>query len=175
MSITWVATELIRYDLIFSWPEPKAQVSFSGHKLSVVRHRRRRCRSCRKHFHLLLQNHWANFSLELLGRFQSNLVRSILGWRGFKFGQMKNNNHSILTKESVLFSSNQWYGIIKCVDLNWFLRWAKWPMGLLVVLVLRVEVKIVMTVGRIDIIIFIQNNIFSFSQWSHVLQSNYNI
>ena len=70
-------------------------------------------------------------SVELLGQFQSSLAWSILGWRGFNFGEMKNNNHSILTKEFVFSFSNQWYDIIICVDLNWFLRCAMWPMGLL--------------------------------------------
>ena len=47
--------------LLFSSPEPKAQVSFSYQNLSVVR------RSVVVvvnflHFHLLLQNHWTNFN-----------------------------------------------------------------------------------------------------------------
>ena len=46
---------------VFSSPELKAQVSFSDHLSSVV------CLSVRlsvnfSHFHLLLQNHWANFN-----------------------------------------------------------------------------------------------------------------
>ena len=76
-----------------------------------------------------LQNTLTKF--KKLGRFQSNLAGSILGWRGFKFGQMKNNIYSILTKEWIFSSSNQWYDINICVDLNWFLRWAMWPMGVL--------------------------------------------
>ena len=51
--------------IVFSSPELKAQVSFSDHLLSVV------CLSVRlsfrpsvnfSHFHLILQNHWANFN-----------------------------------------------------------------------------------------------------------------
>ena len=63
----------ITFSLIFSSPEPKAQVSFSDQNLSVVR----RC----------LQNHCC--SPEPLSQFQANLAQSIIGWRGFKFVQMK--------------------------------------------------------------------------------------
>ena len=56
------------YDIIkalnkwfFSSPELKAQVSFSDHLSSVVR--LSVCLSVNlSHFHLLLQNHWANFN-----------------------------------------------------------------------------------------------------------------
>ena len=41
------------------------------------------------HFHLLLQNHWANFN--------QTWHQCIFGWRGFKFVQLK--NYLILTKE----------------------------------------------------------------------------
>ena len=70
--------------IFFSSPEPKAQVSFSDQNLSVVRRRcrRRRCR-CRKLFT------FSSSSPEPLGQFQPNLAQSILGWRGFKFVQMK--------------------------------------------------------------------------------------
>ena len=71
---------LVWLTLIFSSPEPKAQVSFSDHNLSVVR--RRRC-SCCKFFT------FSSYSPEPLGKFQPNLVQSILGWQGFKFVQMK--------------------------------------------------------------------------------------
>ena len=71
--------------LFFSSPEPKAQVSFSDQNLSVVRRRCRRCRRrrCRKLFT------FSSSSPEPLGQFQPNLAQSILGWRGFKFVQMK--------------------------------------------------------------------------------------
>ena len=59
-----------------SSPELKAQVSFSDQNLSVVR----RCR--RKLFTF-------SSSPEPLGQFQPNLAQNILGWRGFKFVQMK--------------------------------------------------------------------------------------
>ena len=61
-----------------SSPELKAQVSFSDQNLSVVcRHR------CRKLFT------FSSSSPEPLGQFQPNLSQSILGWRVFKFIQMK--------------------------------------------------------------------------------------
>ena len=70
--------------LLFCSPEPKAQVSFSD--LCVVR-RRYRCRwcrwRCRKHFT------FSSFSQEPLVQFQSNLAQSLLGWREFKYVQMK--------------------------------------------------------------------------------------
>ena len=73
---------------IFSSPEPKAQVSFSDQNLSVVRRRcrRRRCRH-RCHCHKLFT--FSSSSPEPLGQFQPNLAQSILGWKGFKFVQMK--------------------------------------------------------------------------------------
>ena len=69
-------------------PQPKAQVSFSDQNLSVVRrhrrHRRCLCRCCwHKHFT------FSSSSPESLGQFQPNLAQSNLGWRGFKFVQMK--------------------------------------------------------------------------------------
>ena len=45
-------------DILFSSPEPKAQVSFSDHNLSVVLI----VVVNFSHFHLLLQNHWTNFN-----------------------------------------------------------------------------------------------------------------
>ena len=80
-----------RFHLVFSSPEPKAHVSFSDQNLSVVRRRcrrrRRRCR-CRKLFT------FSSSSQEPLGQFQQNLAQSILGWRGFKFVQMKGHTIS---------------------------------------------------------------------------------
>ena len=70
---------------IFSSPEPKAQVSFSDQNLSVVR--RRCCRCCRCRCHKLFT--FSSPSLEPLSQFQLNLAQSILGWREFKFVQMK--------------------------------------------------------------------------------------
>ena len=58
-----IVVQFLKY--LFSSPELKAQVSFSDHLSSVV------CLSVRlsvrpsvnfSHFHLLLQNHWANFN-----------------------------------------------------------------------------------------------------------------
>ena len=60
--------------LVFSSPEPKAQVSFSDQNLSVVRRRWRRYRRCcRKLFT------FPSSSPEPLSQFQSNLAQSILG------------------------------------------------------------------------------------------------
>ena len=60
-----------------STPEPKAQVCFSEHNLSVVRRRRRRCRrcrcSCRKPFT------FSSSSPEPLGQIQPNFAQSNLG------------------------------------------------------------------------------------------------
>lgn len=48
--------------MFFSSPALKAQVSFSNQNLSVVCRRWRRCHCCKfSHFHLLLQNHRADF------------------------------------------------------------------------------------------------------------------
>ena len=69
--------------MIFSSPEPKAQVSFSDQNWSVVRRRCRRRRRCFKHFT------FSSSSPEPIGQFQPNLAQSILGCRGFKFIQMK--------------------------------------------------------------------------------------
>ena len=68
-------------DIVFSSPEPKAQVSFSDHNLSVVRRRRRRRRwRCRCKLFT-----FSSSSPEPLGQFQPNLAQSILVQRGFKF------------------------------------------------------------------------------------------
>ena len=59
---------------IFSSPEPKAQVSFSDHNLSVVSRCHCHCwRRCRKLFT------FSSPSPEPLGQFQQNLAQSILG------------------------------------------------------------------------------------------------
>ena len=71
-----------KYNL-FSSPEPMAQVSFSDHNLSVVRQRCCCCCCRRKLFT------FSSSSPKPLGKFQPNLVQSILGWRGLKFIQMK--------------------------------------------------------------------------------------
>ena len=55
---------------IISSPEPKAQVSFSDHNLSVV---------------VVVIEFISNF----LQQFQPNLAQSILRWGGFKVDQMK--------------------------------------------------------------------------------------
>ena len=59
--------------LLFSSPEPKAQVSFSDQNLSVVR--RCRCRRRRWRCHKLLT--FSSSSSEPLGQFQPNLAQSI--------------------------------------------------------------------------------------------------
>ena len=48
--------------ILFSSPELKAQVSFSDHLSSVVCRLSVRLSVNFSHFHLLLQNHWANFN-----------------------------------------------------------------------------------------------------------------
>ena len=53
-------------------------MSFSDKNLSVFR-----CRRCHKLFT------FSSSSPKPLGQFQPNLAQSILGWRGFKFVQMK--------------------------------------------------------------------------------------
>ena len=86
-------TDILRgKQLIFSSPEPKAQVSFSDHNLSVVR---RCCRCCRRRKLFT----FSSSSPEPLGQFQPNLAQNILGWRGFKFVQMK--GHAIFQGEII--------------------------------------------------------------------------
>ena len=65
----------------FSSPELKAQVRFFDHLSSVV------CLSVRPSVCKLFT--FSSSSPEPLGQFQPNLAQSILGWRGFKFVQMK--------------------------------------------------------------------------------------
>ena len=62
------------FPLIFSSPEPKAQVSFSDQNLSTVRHRC--CCHCRRCCKLFT---FSSSSPEPLGQFQPNLAQSILG------------------------------------------------------------------------------------------------
>ena len=62
------------------WPQSSAQVSFSDRLLSVV------CLSVCKLFT------FSTSSPEQRGQFEPNLSQSILGWRGFKFVQMKGHN-----------------------------------------------------------------------------------
>ena len=70
--------------VVFSSPELKVQVSFSDQNLSIVRHRRCCCRHCCRKLWT-----FSSSSPEPLGQFQLNLAQSILGWRVFKFVQMK--------------------------------------------------------------------------------------
>ena len=72
---------VIKKTYIFSSPELKAQVSFSDHLSSVV------CQSVCPSVCKLFT--FSSSSPEPLDQFQSNLAQSILGWRGFKFVQMK--------------------------------------------------------------------------------------
>ena len=81
------AKHFVYNSCLFSSPEPKAQVSFSDQNLSVVRRCRLcRCCCCRCRRKLFT---FSSSSPEPLGQFQPNLAQSILGWRGFKFVQMK--------------------------------------------------------------------------------------
>ena len=109
--------------LVFSSPDPKAQVSFSDCMLHVVRPRSICLFVNFLHFHLLLENHWVNFN---------KLGASICGWRGFKFIQMKSqtsltrrdNNkigkiHWLVTSKSLLLQNlwtnfNQTWHILQC-------------------------------------------------------------
>mgnify|MGYP003690877341 CR=1 FL=1 len=59
--------------MFISSPEPKAQVSFSDHNLSVVRRRHCRRWRCRKLYTV------SSSSPEPLGQFQPNLAQSIFG------------------------------------------------------------------------------------------------
>ena len=68
---------LFNVSVLFSSPEPKAQVSFSDQNLSIV------VVVNFSHFHLLLLNHWANINQTW------HKHESILRWRRFKFVQMK--------------------------------------------------------------------------------------
>ena len=70
----------VKLNTNFSSPEPKAQASFSDQNLSVVR---RCCCRCRKLFT------FSYSSPGPLGQLQPNLSQCILGWRRFKFVQMK--------------------------------------------------------------------------------------
>ena len=67
----------VKWSMVLSSPEPKAQMSFSDQNLSVVR----RCR--RKLFT------FSSSTPDSLGKFQPNLAQSILGCRGFNFIQIK--------------------------------------------------------------------------------------
>ena len=75
----------IRIYRVFSSPELKAQVSFSDHLSSGV------YLSVRPSVRLSVCKlfTFSSSSPEWLGQFQPNLAQSILGWRGFKFVQMK--------------------------------------------------------------------------------------
>ena len=64
----------------FSSSEPKVQVSFSDHSLSIVRRRR----FSRKLLTL-------SSSPKLLDQFQPNMLQSIIGWKAFTFAQMKDH------------------------------------------------------------------------------------
>ena len=59
-------------------------MSFSDHKMSVVR----RCRRCRRCWRCRKLFTFSSSSPEPLGQFQPNLAQCILG-QGFKFLQMK--------------------------------------------------------------------------------------
>ena len=85
--------QLCFFYFVFSSPEPKAQVSFSDHNLSVVC----RCRRCCKLFT------FSSSSQEPQGRFQPNLAQSTTRWRGFKFVQMK--GHALFKGEII---QNYW-------------------------------------------------------------------
>ena len=68
--------------LLFSLPEPKAQVSSSDQDLSLVRHHRYHYCCCKLFT-------FSSSSPEPLGQFHLYLAQSILGMRGLKFVQMK--------------------------------------------------------------------------------------
>ena len=58
LQLSWVAFTFYFtiFSIYFSSPEPKAQMSFSDQNLSIV------VVVNFSHFHILLQNHWANFN-----------------------------------------------------------------------------------------------------------------
>ena len=76
--------------------------------------------------HALFQGEIFTKSPEPLGQFQPDLAQNILGWREFKFVQIR--NHSILKKKKMdiflLIFMTQSYVFS-------FLRWVMWSMGLL--------------------------------------------
>ena len=78
-------SHLIESLYVFSSPELKAQVSFSDHLSSGV------CPSVRPSVRLSVCKlfTFSSSSPEPLGQFQPNLAQNILGWREFKFVQMK--------------------------------------------------------------------------------------
>ena len=63
--------------MIFSSPEPMAQVSFSDQNLSVVS----RCH--RRHWRYRKLFTFSSYFPEPMGQFQPNLAQSIFWWRGF--------------------------------------------------------------------------------------------
>ena len=83
----WILTRWKKQDnkllvlIIFSSPELKAQVSFSDRLSSVV------CLSVHPSICQLFL--FTTTSQKPLSQFQQNFAQSILGWRGFKFVQMK--------------------------------------------------------------------------------------
>ena len=87
----------------------------------------------------MLKKFLKSSSLEPLCQFRPNLAQSILGWRGLKFSYIK--DYLILRKEQIFFSLNLCYSIIKLcttvfIDSKLFLRWAIWPMGLVLLTVM---------------------------------------
>ena len=93
----WQVLDLSVGTNISSSPEPKAQVSFSDQNLSVVR-RRFRCSRRRRILFIF------SSSQEPQGQFQSNLVQSILGWRGFRLIEMK--GHALFQVEIIQKEQN---------------------------------------------------------------------
>ena len=83
----------VRGENIFSLPEPKAQVSFSDHNLSVVRRWR----------HILFI---FSSSTESRSQFEPNVAQSIPEWSKFKFFQMKTPPflEEIITKQRKYFN-----------------------------------------------------------------------
>ena len=71
-------------EAVFSSPELKAQVSFSDHLSSIVCTSVRLSVNC-SHFHLLLQNHWANFNQTWHKVFLVKGDSSLFKWRATPF------------------------------------------------------------------------------------------
>ena len=78
--------------------------------------------------HLLLQNHWANFN-------QTWHKASLCEWDLILFKEEPFNSHKGNNGVFLLLLINVMILSYVFIDLNCFLRWAMWPMGLLLHLI----------------------------------------